>query len=95
MTYRTFLFWNALGGICWGTGFTLAGYFAGKSYERVISTAGKASTIIIVLVVVVVAALWSGAGSRSTARRPRRTQQSRQIRLLRSRPTDTSSRNAY
>ena len=55
MTYRTFLFWNALGGICWGTGFTLAGYFAGKSYERVISAAGKASTIIIVLVVVVVA----------------------------------------
>ena len=38
-------------------GFTLAGYFAGKSYERVISAAGKASTFIIVLVVVVVAAL--------------------------------------
>jgi membrane protein DedA with SNARE-associated domain len=54
MTYRSFLFWNALGGICWGTGFTLAGYFAGKSYERVISAAGKASTSLIVLIVTVI-----------------------------------------
>ncbi|MGO9962385.1 MAG: DedA family protein [Acidimicrobiales bacterium] len=50
MRYRTFLFWNALGGLCWGTVFTLAGYLAGKSYERVISAAGAASLSIIVLV---------------------------------------------
>jgi hypothetical protein len=50
MRYRTFLFWNALGGLCWGTVFTFAGYLAGKSYERVISAAGTASLSIIVLV---------------------------------------------
>ena len=50
MRYRTFLFWNALGGLCWGTVFTLAGYLAGKSYERVISAAGTASVSIIALV---------------------------------------------
>ena len=51
LRYRTFLFYNALGGIAWGLTFTLAGYFAGKSYERVVSIAGKASTGILVAVV--------------------------------------------
>jgi len=55
MGYRTFLFWNALGGLCWGTVFTLAGYLAGKSYERVISAAGTASVSIIVLVALAIA----------------------------------------
>jgi len=55
MRYRTFLFWNALGGLCWGTVFTFAGYLAGKSYERVISAAGTASLSIIVLVAPTVA----------------------------------------
>ena len=54
LRYRTFLFWNALGGLLWGIGFTLAGYFAGQSYERVISIAGKASTGIIVFIVLVI-----------------------------------------
>jgi membrane-associated protein len=50
MKYRTFLFWNAIGGIVWGIGFTLAGYFAGNAYERVISVAGIASTVVIAVV---------------------------------------------
>jgi membrane protein DedA with SNARE-associated domain len=54
MRYRTFLPWNALGGLCWGVTFTLAGYFAGKSYERVISVASTASTFLIVAVVVLI-----------------------------------------
>lgn len=57
MKYRTFLAWNAAGGLCWGVTFALAGYLAGKSYERVISLASGASTAIIVLVVVAVVAL--------------------------------------
>jgi len=57
MRYRSFLFWNAAGGLCWGIVFTLAGYFAGKSYERVIADAGTASTAIIVLVVAATVAL--------------------------------------
>jgi membrane protein DedA with SNARE-associated domain len=55
MRYRTFLFWNALGGLCWGVAFTLAGYGAGRSYERVISAAGTASTSIVALLTLVVA----------------------------------------
>ena len=57
MPYRKFLLWNALGGTCWGVAFTLAGYFLGKSYERVTSVAGSASTSIIVLAVVAVMGL--------------------------------------
>jgi membrane protein DedA with SNARE-associated domain len=56
MRYRDFLIWNAAGGLCWGIVFTLAGYFAGTSYERVISVAGSASSFIIALVVVGVVA---------------------------------------
>ncbi len=55
MRYRTFLFWNALGGLCWGVAFTLAGYGAGRSYERVISAAGTASTSIVALLALAVA----------------------------------------
>ena len=55
MRYRTFLFWNTLGGLCWGVAFTLAGYGAGRSYERVISAAGTASTSIVALVALAVA----------------------------------------
>ncbi len=57
MRYRTFLPWNALGGLCWGVTFTLAGYFAGKSYERVISVASTASTALIIAIVVLIAGL--------------------------------------
>jgi len=57
MPYRTFLAWNALGGLCWGVGFTMAGFVAGRSYERVISVAGTASSSIIVLLVVVIVGL--------------------------------------
>ena len=41
MRYRTFLPWNALGGLVWGVGFCLLGYFAGSSYERVASEIGE------------------------------------------------------
>jgi len=35
MNYRRFFFANALGGIIWGTGFTLLGYFAGTALTRI------------------------------------------------------------
>jgi membrane-associated protein len=41
LRYRTFLLWNAVGGIVWGTGAVLAGYLAGASYRRVESYLGK------------------------------------------------------
>lgn len=75
MGYRTFLFWNALGGLCWGTVFTLAGYLAGKSYERVISAAGTASVSIIVLVALAIAGFvtWRKVRENGARRALRRT----------------------
>ena len=34
LRYRTFLFWNVLGGICWGVGYTLLGYVVGLSFQQ-------------------------------------------------------------
>jgi membrane-associated protein len=52
MPYRVFLFWNALGGIAWGITFSLVGYFAGASYEKVASTIGKSSAVVLALLVI-------------------------------------------
>ena len=50
-----FLFWNAIGGIVWGTGFVLLGYAAGASYHEVEHQVGRG--VAIALAVVAVAAL--------------------------------------
>ena len=54
MPYRTFLPWNALGGLVWAPGFVLLGYAAGGSYHKVATWAGRASTVLLILVVLVV-----------------------------------------
>jgi membrane-associated protein len=58
MHYRTFLFWNALGGITWGVTFSLVGYFAGASYEKVASTIGKGSAVVIAVLVIAALVVW-------------------------------------
>ena len=35
MRYRTFLLWNALGGVTWATAFILIGYLAGTAWKRI------------------------------------------------------------
>jgi membrane protein DedA with SNARE-associated domain len=50
--YRTFLAANALGGLVWGIAYTLAGYAVGKSYQKVLTWGGRASSLIIGVVVV-------------------------------------------
>lgn len=35
MHYRTFLLWNAIGGVTWATAFILIGYLAGSAWQRV------------------------------------------------------------
>ncbi len=40
LRYRTFLFWNVLGGTCWGVGYTLLGYVVGISIEHLLSQIG-------------------------------------------------------
>jgi membrane protein DedA with SNARE-associated domain len=58
MRYRTFLLWNAIGGIVWGITFSLVGYFAGASYQKVASTIGKDSAIVLAVLVVGVLVFW-------------------------------------
>lgn len=53
MPYRTFLPWNAIGGLVWAPGFVLLGYVAGGSYHQVAEWSGRASAVLLVLVVLV------------------------------------------
>lgn len=57
MPYRTFLAYNAAGGLVWGVGSTLLGYAAGNSYSTVerVAGSGAAATVAVVLVVGLVA----------------------------------------
>jgi membrane protein DedA with SNARE-associated domain len=58
MHYRRFLVWNALGGLIWGVGFCLVGYFAGASYERVAARIGTGSALVIGAMVLVTLVVW-------------------------------------
>ena len=51
MPYRRFLVANAAGGLCWGVGYTLLGYFAGNAYTRVEHYSTYAAIGVAVLVV--------------------------------------------
>jgi uncharacterized protein (TIGR03382 family) len=48
MSWPTFLFWNALGGIVWAASVALLAYFLGRGAERVVQTAGLGAAIAIV-----------------------------------------------
>ncbi len=54
MPYRKFLLFNAAGGVTWGLGFTLLGYLAGASYQKLENYAGKVSEAILAVVIVCV-----------------------------------------
>lgn len=58
MRYRTFLVWNAAGGLIWGVGFTLLGYLAGASYQRIEGYAGRFSEVVLAAAVVVALGWW-------------------------------------
>lgn len=51
MPWRSFLFWNALGGIAWATTVALSIYLLGHFAERVISVAGPGAVVVLVLAV--------------------------------------------
>jgi membrane protein DedA with SNARE-associated domain len=53
MKFTHFFFWNALGGITWGTTFGLVGYFGGHAAANVISQVGIIGAIGLAVVVVV------------------------------------------
>jgi membrane-associated protein len=58
MPYRRFLVFNAAGGLVWGVGVVLLGYFAGSSYKKVESSLGKGTAVVTALVVVGAVLLW-------------------------------------
>ncbi len=51
LRYRTFLFWNVLGGICWGVGYTVLGYVVGVSFQHVLTEVGLWSLLAVGVVV--------------------------------------------
>lgn len=53
MRYRTFLTWNALGGLIWGVAYSLIGYYVGASYEKVAKEMGTGAAIVIIAIIVV------------------------------------------
>jgi len=50
--YGQFLFYNAAGGLLWGTGFVLLGYFAGAAWGRVAAVASRVGLTLLVLVLI-------------------------------------------
>lgn len=58
MPYRRFLVFNAAGGLVWGGGVTLLGFFAGASYTKLAGTLGEVSAVLTAVFVIVVVLLW-------------------------------------
>jgi len=52
IAYGRFALYNAAGGLIWGTGFVLLGYFAGAAWHRVAADASRAGLVLLVLVLV-------------------------------------------
>ena len=52
MSWRSFLVWNALGGITWSTTVALAAYYGGKGVEHVLAQIGTYGLIAAALLVV-------------------------------------------
>jgi membrane-associated protein len=67
--YRTFLFYNVLGGLIWGVGYCLLGYAAGSAYSAIESRVGAGLAIAVAAVVVAGLALWAVRRRRAAASR--------------------------
>jgi membrane protein DedA with SNARE-associated domain len=81
MHWRSFVLWNALGGICWATGIGLAAYFLGNSAGNAIQAFG---------IYGLVAALLAGVGGFMLHRRGQR----RQPELLKTQARDCGEERA-
>jgi membrane-associated protein len=57
--YRTFLFFNAVGGLIWGVGYSLLGYLAGSAYVVVEKRVGTGLAIVIAALVLAAVATWA------------------------------------
>jgi membrane protein DedA with SNARE-associated domain len=51
MPYRRFLAYNAAGGVVWGVGVVLLGFFAGNSYAAAARALGRTTAVVVSAVV--------------------------------------------
>ena len=58
MPYRKFMFFNAHGGIVWGTAFVCLGYAAGDSYKHVEKMVGRGAAIAVAVLVLALLLAW-------------------------------------
>ncbi|GAB3274072.1 hypothetical protein GCM10027449_11980 [Sinomonas notoginsengisoli] len=68
MRYPRFITFNALGGIVWGTGFTLLGFAAGASYQAVAGAAGRDAAAVVLAVAVIGIVVWRVRKARAERR---------------------------
>lgn len=72
MHYPRFLAFNAAGGLIWGGGFVLLGFFAGNSYEAVAKVVGRDAAVVVVLILVIALVVRHVRKSRGERRAVRR-----------------------
>jgi membrane-associated protein len=59
LPYPKFLLFNAIGGIAWGVGFTLGGFFLGTAFEHTAHLLGRGLAVAAAALAVVAAVVWS------------------------------------
>jgi len=57
--YRTFFFFNAVGGIIWGVGYCLLGYLAGSAYVAVEKRVGTGLAVVIAALALAAVGTWA------------------------------------
>ena len=54
MEWPVFVFWNALGGICWAVSVGLGAYYIGHAFEKIVSRVGVGAAVVVGVAVVAV-----------------------------------------
>ncbi len=57
MPYRKFLPWNIAGGVLWGTGSALLGYFGAREFETIVRWSGRVGIALFLAVAAVLAGI--------------------------------------